>query len=111
MSFIVTYTNLFEKEAKRLAKKYPSLQGDIIKLIVLLEKNPDQGTPLGKGLYKIRLAIESKGKGKGGGARVITYVLLDRNTVYLTSIYDKSEHENVNTLVLLKILKEEGLIR
>ena len=110
MSFKVAYTDLFEKEAKRLAKKYPSLQEDVIKLIELLEKNPVQGTPLGKGLYKIRIAIESKGKGKSGGARVITYIVFSRNTIYLTSIYDKSELDNVSTLVLLKILKEEGLI-
>jgi len=61
-------------------------------------------------LYKIRIAIESKGRGKSGGARVITYVLFSRNTVYLTSIYDKSEQANVSTLVLLKLLKEEGII-
>jgi mRNA-degrading endonuclease RelE of RelBE toxin-antitoxin system len=110
MSAEVVYTALFEKEAKRLAKKYPSLIDDVLKLVELLEKDPEQGVALGKGFYKIRIAIGSKRKGKSGGARVITYVLFSNNTVFLTSIYDKSEHDNVNTSVLLKLMKEEGLI-
>jgi len=48
MSVKVTYTALFEKEAKRLAKKYPSLVEDILKLVGLLEKDPEQGTPLAR---------------------------------------------------------------
>jgi hypothetical protein len=99
-----------KEKQKRLAKKYPSLIEDILKLIEALGKNPEEGTALGKGLFKIRLAIESKGKGKSGGARVITYVLFSRSTVYLASIYDKSEQANVSTLILLKLLKEEGII-
>lgn len=110
MSCQVTYTTLFQREAKRLAKKYPSLEADILKLIELLKKNPGEGTPLGKNLYKIRIAIESKGQGKSGGARVITYVVIQRNTVYLASIYDKSEQANISTLVLLKLMKQEGII-
>ena|SRR5579872_584747 len=110
MSYKVSYTSRFEKEAKRLAKKYPSIEADILKLVELLKTDPKQGTPLGKNLYKVRLGIESKGHGKSGGARVITYVIFSRNTIYLTSIFDKSEQENISTLVLLKLLKDEGLI-
>ena len=44
------------------------------------------------------MAISSKGKGKSGGARVITLTVLisetDTNIVLLT-IYDKSECENL----------------
>ena len=110
MSCKVTYTALFEKEAKRLTKKYPSLKEDISKLIEILREAPEQGVPLGKGLYKIRISIESKGKGKSGGARVITYLLSGKSTIYLTSIYDKSEQDSIRATHLLKILKEEGVI-
>lgn len=109
MSCKVTYTAHFRKEAKRLAKKHVSLKDDLANLIVSLESDPEQGTPLGKGLYKIRLAIGSKGKGKSGGARVITYLLLSDSLVYLTSIYDKAEQDSTETSSLLKILKEEGI--
>lgn len=110
MSYKVTYTARFEKEAKRLAKKYPSIITDILNLVAQLKSDPKQGTPFGKNLYKIRLGIESKGQGKSGGARVISYVIFSQNTVFLTSIFDKSEQGNISTLALLKVLKEEGLI-
>jgi mRNA-degrading endonuclease RelE of RelBE toxin-antitoxin system len=41
------------------------------------------------------LAIASKGKGKSGGARIITYVYVDGKIVYLLSIYDKSEQSYI----------------
>ncbi|MCD6010232.1 MAG: hypothetical protein K0Q79_94 [Flavipsychrobacter sp.] len=110
MSVKVTYTAFFEKEANRLAKKYPSLAKDVLALIETLKTNPELGIPLGKGLYKIRIAIRSKGKGKSGGARVITYILMNNETVYLTAIYDKSEQDSISTAVLLKLLKLEGIV-
>ncbi len=48
------------------------------------------GRSLGNNCYKIRLAIKSKGKGKSGGARVITYFVVADDTVFLLTIYDKS---------------------
>jgi len=51
---------------------------------------------LGNDYYKIRLAITSKGKGKSGGARVITCVKVVVNTTYLVGIYDKSEKESIS---------------
>ena len=60
-----------------------------------LEKNPEQGTFLGKNCYKIRLSISSKNKGKSGGARIITNIVIAEETVFLLSIYDKSEKDNL----------------
>ena len=48
------------------------------------------GVPIGKGCYKVRMAISSKGKGKSGGARVITYVRIVKKVVVLLTMYDKS---------------------
>lgn len=91
MSFDVDTIPLFDRQAKRLAKKYPSLKKDLEKLVASLVENPQQGTSLGNNFYKIRLMITAKGKGKSGGARVISYLKIIKNTVYLTSIYAKSE--------------------
>ena len=44
-----------------------------------LHTNPTKGTPIGHSCYKIRLAIKSKGKGKSGRARVITYYTVQGN--------------------------------
>lgn len=64
-----------------------------------------QGTAIGNNCYKIRLAISSKGKGKSGGARLITNIVITEETVYLLSIYDKSEKENLSDKELLELLK------
>ena len=96
MSYKVETTPPFEKQAKKLAKKYPSLKNDLLKLVESLETNPTQGTPLGNNFYKIRLAIKSKAHGKSGGTRVITFVKIINQIVYLASIYDKSEQATIS---------------
>ena len=105
MSFEVLYTDNFEHRLKKLAKKYRSVKNDLEKLITALEKDPKQGTPIGKDCYKIRLAVTSKGKGKSGGARVITHLQVAGNLVYLLSIYDKSGQENISDKELIELLK------
>ena len=78
MSFEVKTTPHFEREAKILAKRYKSFKADMKDFVESLEKNPMQGDELSPGIRKIRLAIVSKGKGKSGGARVITYTIVHR---------------------------------
>ena len=85
----------FDKQIKRLTKKFPSLKSDFIELTENLEINPFQGTNIGNQCFKIRLVIKSKGKGKSGGARVITHIKVIENKVFLLAIYDKSEHEGI----------------
>ncbi|WP_262245564.1 type II toxin-antitoxin system RelE/ParE family toxin [Parapedobacter soli] len=95
MSYSVKTIPVFERDFKKLAKKYPSLKSDLAALIQSLKDEPEQGTPLGKACYKIRMAIKSKGKGKSGGSRVITCVRVVKSTVHLLTIYDKSEKEDI----------------
>ena len=74
-----------------------------------LEKNPMQGDELSPGIRKIRLAIVSKGKGKSGGARVITYTICaseSEGRVYLVDVYDKSDFSTVSVSILKKIISE-----
>lgn len=105
MSYNVSSIPLFDKQAKRLAKKYPSLKKDLAELLESLADNPEKGMALGNSFYKIRLAIASKGKGKSGGARVITYVKITADTVFLISMYDKSEKSNIIDKELEQIFK------
>lgn len=74
MSFKIIASNNFKKEAKRLIKKYKSLKTELEVLGHELSEEPTLGTPLGNDVYKIRLAVSSKGKGKSGGARIISYL-------------------------------------
>ncbi|MCU0340448.1 MAG: type II toxin-antitoxin system RelE/ParE family toxin [Spirosomaceae bacterium] len=87
-------------------KKFPSLRDEIEDLGKQILENPFLGTSLGNGFYKIRLSIRSKGKGKRGGARVITYIRIVSETVYLVSIYDKSEQSDILEERLTQLLKE-----
>jgi mRNA-degrading endonuclease RelE of RelBE toxin-antitoxin system len=96
----------FEKEFRPLLKRHRSLAKDLLKLEKLLEERPNTGTRLGHGLFKVRLAIASKGKGRSGGARVITFVVTDDSEVYLLSIYDKSDFDTVDTKAM-KLLAGE----
>ncbi|RKR81729.1 RelE toxin of RelEB toxin-antitoxin system [Mucilaginibacter gracilis] len=105
MSYNVKTIAVFERQARRLLKKYISLKKELNTLIQDLKENPEQGNYIGSGCYKIRLAIASKQKGKSGGARVITHIVVNDQSVYLISIYDKSEKENLTDKELQELLK------
>ncbi|MBQ3655927.1 MAG: type II toxin-antitoxin system RelE/ParE family toxin [Bacteroidales bacterium] len=100
MTVIISLLEEFERNFKRLAKKYRSLGEDFVAFKRSLEENPMQGDDLGGNVRKVRMAITSKGKGKSGGARVITFTakIQDDGSLKITllSIYDKNEIENVS---------------
>ena len=109
---IVTYPK-FQKEFKRLAKKYPSLKSDFKKFCDDLLQNPDSGgVILGDGKRKFRMAIASKGKGKSHGARIITLDLLLSETeteIGLHYIYDKGELESISDKQIDEIISMNGV--
>ena len=102
----------FALELKQLAKRYPSIRDDYKTFLKELRENPLMGTKLGKKLRKVRFAIASKGKGKSGGARVITHVVLvetDGADITLVAIYDKSDQESITDKEIRKLMKRNGL--
>jgi mRNA-degrading endonuclease RelE of RelBE toxin-antitoxin system len=115
MKVTFDYLDEFARGAKVLRKKYPSFESDYETFLDELEKNPFSGEPLGKHTYKNRMAIASKGKGKSGGARVITYNVQqkadDEVLITLMTIYDKSDIDNVSDSYLRSLVQEiEGKI-
>lgn len=109
MAVNIYYHPQFSKDLKRLSRKYVSLKHDFSKFLDELSKEPRIGTDLGNGFRKVRMAITSKGKGKSGGARVITYLLAESangtSDVYLLTMYDKNEIENVSNIFLRNLIK------
>lgn len=99
----------FKKAFKPLSKNYKSIDVEFEKLLDSLEENAFQGVSIGKDCYKVRMSIAAKRKGKSGGARVITCVKIINETIYLLTIYDKSEQENINDNELDQLLKQAGL--
>lgn len=105
MSYKIELSPNFKKEAKKLTKKYPSLRAELTKLFTELEDNPTLGTPLGNDIYKIRLAIASKNKGKSGGARIMSFVKITDTTVLLFSIYSKGDKDTISDTEIEELLK------
>jgi len=105
MIYDVKTISVFEKQARKLIKKYVSLKTELAQLIQHLKENPHEGTSLGNNCFKVRIAIASKGRGKSGGARVITHFVISEHTVYLLNIYDKSEKNNITDQELKELLK------
>ncbi len=103
----------FKKEFKRLYKRYPSLRQDVENLRNEVVAQPSMGTDLGKGLRKIRMRIASKGKGKSGGARIITFtvvVSMKMSKIHFLYIYDKAERESITDAEIKALLKACGLV-
>jgi mRNA-degrading endonuclease RelE of RelBE toxin-antitoxin system len=104
MSYKILTIPPFDKQVKRLSKKYPSLKNDLISISIKLSENPNTGLSLGNNCYKIRFSIKSKGKGKSSGGRIISHFYIQEDTVFLLAIYDKSEVENLSDKEILKLL-------
>lgn len=117
MKYSIIVIDNFKREAKPLIKKYPSLKSELEVLQQQLLENPRMGVMITENLYKIRLAVKSKGRGKSGGMRVITYiweiaieVIEDEDKsetiIFLASIYDKSEEENISDKDIERLIDE-----
>lgn len=106
MSYKIELSENFKKEAKKLSKKYPSLKTDLASLFEELEENPTTGISLGNDIYKIRLAIASKNKGKSGGARVMSFVKITDTTVLLFSIYNKGDKDSISGKEIEELIKD-----
>lgn len=102
----------FDKDFKRLSKRYRSLKDDLRKFLRGLRDNTEHGDEVIEGIYKYRMAITSKNKGKSGGARVISSEMLisiDEKSVVLLTIYDKSDTSNITDAEIIALKKRAGL--
>jgi mRNA-degrading endonuclease RelE of RelBE toxin-antitoxin system len=106
MSYKVLPTPLFERELKNLSKRHSSIKNDLAATIDLLKKNPRLGESLGNNCFKVRMAIASKNKGKSGGARIITYLKILEEIIYLISIYDKSDTDTITDKEIISRIKD-----
>ena len=112
MNFEIQSSSYFDAEAKRLAKRHRSFIDDLQDFRDSILKNPYQGTELSPGIRKVRLTIGSKGRGKSGGARIITFTyLVDEKdgVVILLLLYDKADASSIKMNVVRQIIKDLGL--
>ena len=107
----ISVSDDFAKEAKRLAKKYPSFKQDYKDFLLSIKNNPLQGDEITKNIRKIRMAIKAKGKGKSGGARVITFNILtdiENGQVVFLLLYDKEDASTVKVNVVKQLVRDMG---
>ena len=112
MNLEIVRSDYFTSEFKKLAKRHRSLIDDYESFIESLKANPMQGVEIAPNIRKIRMAVASKGRGKSGGARVITFNALVADhggTIYLLLVYDKADAASVKMNVVREIIKEMGL--
>lgn len=110
----IILTDSFKKDAKKLAKRHRSLGKDIKSVISELEADPYLGDRIGPKSYKIRFAIKSKGRGKSGGGRLITFINIsveekiedNQINVYLVAVYDKSDIASIPDSVVNERIKD-----
>ena len=106
MNYKVSLTPYFQKEFKKLKRKFRKIGTDLEKLIDELEQNPFSGTPLGNSCYKIRVPNSSIPTGKSGGFRTISLIKIEKETVILLTIYSKTDKDNISDNEIMEILKE-----
>ena len=112
MNYKIVTTEDFDREVKSLAKKYHSFLEDLKDFRKKLLKNPEMGEKLGGNARKVRMAITSKGKGKRGGARIITCNILiniENTKIYLLTIYDKTEQKSISSKEIEILKHKNGL--
>ena len=104
----VVATPHFERQFKRLRKKYRHIQADLKPLVERLEQGETPGDQIpgtGYTVYKERLPSTDSQRGKSGGYRVIYYVRT-KDFIFLVEIYPKSEREDISALELRQLVEE-----
>lgn len=112
MDYKIIARKTFIKGIKQLSKRYASITDDYERLLNKLENTPQFGTSLGGGLRKIRMPITSKGRGKSGGARVITFTVIisvNEAEINLIAIYDKADRCSISKEEIEILLEKNGL--
>ncbi len=96
MNYKIDTIPRFEKDVKKLKKKFPKIKNDLIKFIDESSLNPTLGIELGENIFKVRIPNSSIPTGKSGGFRIITYYKIN-DTLYLVTIYSKTEQDSILT--------------
>ena len=113
MNYEIVTTDDFDREVKKLKKKYHSFLDDLDSFKEELKKNPTMGDELFGNIRKVPMSIASKIKGKSGGARIITVTVIvdiENSDIYLLDIYDKSQQESISKKEILKLIEKNEII-
>jgi mRNA-degrading endonuclease RelE of RelBE toxin-antitoxin system len=102
----VSFTDRFENEVRRFAKRYRRIRFDIQPMIDQLEIGElpgDQIPNMDYTVFKVRVRNSDVQKGKSGGYRVI-YYLKTETQILLVTMYSKSDRSDIATTEIREIL-------
>ena len=95
-------------QTKLFARLFDELfsDGDLVELERCLMENPEVGVVVAGsgGVRKMRWG--ASGRGKRGGVRIIYYLRLSQERVWLLTLYPKSETDSIPGRILKKIKDE-----
>jgi hypothetical protein len=111
-----TYLSEFEKDLKRLLKRYISLNEDLIKIKLILEVYPYSRPPFSfliknksntVSIIKIKkiACLSLRGKGVNTGLRIIYNYNQESNTIELIELYHKNEQSIEDANRFLHLIK------
>jgi len=103
---VIEETETFTKAVKKLQKRFKNIENDYNKFIDSIKTIDNLGTDLGGGVYKVRIANSDKQTGKSSGYRLISYLKLIDNTLYLMYIYDKSDLDTISEKQIDTLIKK-----
>lgn len=98
----------FNKNIRKLSKKYRNIRNDIQPVIEQLEQGELPGDKISGTSYtifKLRVSNSDIQKGKSGGYRLIYYLKTSTGIVLLT-IYTKSKKADITALEINEIITE-----
>lgn len=107
----IEYAAEFQKNLKRLRKKYPHIRDDLQTLLDRLMKGETPGDHVpgaGYTVYKVRVRSSDQSRGKRGGFRVMYYIKMP-NFVALMTIYPKSARSDLPLSRLKRIIGKRPL--
>jgi mRNA-degrading endonuclease RelE of RelBE toxin-antitoxin system len=93
MNYRFIFTAQFDRDLKLLRKHNPGLRDDFESFVKTFDPETHPVIPGTSGARKARMP--AKGRGKRGGYRMI-YYLVQGNTIWLITIYDKVQKENLS---------------
>ena len=96
MPLVFRTTRDFDRDIKRLKKRFRRIEEDLGDLVAEMRNNHIRGDFLpgyGLPIYKVRAANRSAGRGKRGGFRIV-YYLQSRDFIIFLHIYSKSDQED-----------------
>ncbi len=102
----IKFSEEFKNKLRNLSKKYRNIRADLQPILDDLQAGKfegDQIANVGYTVFKLRIKNRDNKKGKSAGYRVIYYVKT-ATSVFLVTIYSKSEQSNIPALEIRRIL-------